>query len=49
MTIGEHDQAVSAERKMAYIWVRNEENALNAEAVLTAEGFLSSKEGPYSI
>jgi len=49
MIIGEHGQALSVEKKMAYTWVRKEENALNAEAVLTAEGSLSSKEEPYSI
>jgi hypothetical protein len=48
-TIGEHGRALSAERKMGCIWVLNEENALSAGAVLTAEGFLLSKEGPCSI
>jgi hypothetical protein len=49
MTIGEHGQASSAARKMEYAWVRKEENGLNVEAALTAEGFPSSKEGPCSI
>jgi len=46
MTIGEHGQALIAAKKMEYPWAPKEGNALNAEADLTAEGFLSFSEGP---
>jgi hypothetical protein len=46
LTIGEHGQAPIVDKEMGHIKVRKEEYALNAEADLTAESFLSSSEGP---
>jgi hypothetical protein len=46
MTIGEHGPALIGGRKMVCIWDLKEEDAPNAEADLTAEGFLSYREGP---
>ena len=49
LTIGERGQVLIAEKKMGPILVRREENALNAAAALTAEGFLLFSAEPYSI